>query len=146
MTTLPFGFLCTVLGFGLIAVMVFKLVRSVTGSGRNRRWMDRTPVDLMTSMGDDGFWISSDRVSPSSMIRYYYRVEGVQRMGQAPFQPGSDGRQFIYTGARPDSVSVALADPAAAGVEDPNVPPPISTPFLPPERTSAPPSHFPRAY
>jgi hypothetical protein len=100
----------------------------------------------MTSLAEDGFWITGNQVNPATMLQYYYWVQGVKRMGEVPFQPGPDGRQFIYTGERPDSVSVAPAG-AALNADPPDpIPPVISTPSFRPRRSTLDESHFPRAY
>src|SRR5436190_947008 len=127
---MPLGFILifAVVAVGMLVTILAKLISSLSQKRPKRPWTNRPPANLMTSMADDGFWISSDQVSPATMIQYYYWVQGVQRIGQVPFQPGPDGRQFIYTGERPDSVSVLLADAASPpDIENVSHAPSIST-------------------
>lgn len=54
---------------------------------------------------DDGFWLLMD-VAHGALIRYTYRPEGgMEVSGQVAYQPGPEGH-FVYTGARPENVSV----------------------------------------
>ncbi len=145
--TLPLALLCPILGFGVIFFVLVKLFRSLSQSNVNRGWVNRPPPSVLTSTADDGFWITSDQLAPSSMIQYYYLLNGVRQMGQVPFQPGPDGRQFIYTGARPDGVSVVLPDQGHTDPGDGFSTPPISSWSSTPRRSSPTPStRFPPAY
>src|SRR5262245_57952140 len=115
-------------GFGLLLIVLVKLISSLVHPRSNSRRPERPPDNLTTSTADDGFWVISDQVSPSTMLKYFYWVQGVQRMGQVPFEPGPDGRQFIYTGDKPDSLSVVLADTALPlGLAEGDNLPPIAT-------------------
>jgi hypothetical protein len=141
----PIGVLCPILAFGIIVIVLVKILSSLVRPGLQRRSRS-VPPTLVTSSADDGFWVSADQLSPETMLQYYYWVQGVRRIGQVPFQPGPDGRQFIYTGERPDNVSVTLADAALlADAAEQNNPPIISTP-RPVRRRSSDTTHFPRAY
>jgi hypothetical protein len=147
--TIPLALLCPILAFGLVLIVLVKIVGALQRSNARNRFTGQPTPNLTTSMADDGFWISGDQVDPSGIIHYVYWSGAVQRAGQVPFQPGADGRQFIYTGARPDRVTVALADAADAGAEllersrrmssDPPV-------LESPDPTPAPSSGFPSAY
>ena len=131
----------------MLAIVLVKLISSLVRPRSNWRPPELPPGNLKTSTADDGFWITSDQLNPATMLQYYYLVHGVQRMGQVPFQPDPDGRQFIYTGEKPDSVSVALADAALRSeLPNENSPPLISTRLPTPRRSTSSPSHFPRAY
>ena len=106
----PFaGFLCPLLfvGFFVLAiVVVIRMVRSGTrvigGSGVSAP----PPVNVPTRLEQDGFWMISCPVDPGAIIYYHYWSAGVRYSGQVPFKPEADGRQFVYTGRRPDQVSV----------------------------------------
>jgi hypothetical protein len=88
------------------------------------------------------------------MIYYHYWAAGTRYSGQVPFKPEADGRQFVYTGRRPDQVSVVrivevddddglsgstIIPPMIAGGPVWDLPDSSSGP-------SSPPSSFPSAY
>ena len=142
-----FVLLVLFVGVGVLAIVLIKIITSFARPRSNWRPPQPPAQNLMTSMADDGFWITSDQLDPATMLQYYYWVNGVRQMGEVPFQPGPDGRQFIYTGEKPDSVSVALAAAALrANLPEDSSPPIISTPSPRPRRSSSSDSHFPRAY
>jgi hypothetical protein len=90
------------------------------------------------------------------MIHYHFWSAGVKHSGQVPFQPGNDGRQFVYTGARPEQVTIARIVEPADDIQ-PDIAPPIfgaaaaifgSSSDDQPDTSSAPPPppQFPSAY
>jgi hypothetical protein len=48
----------------------------------------------------------------------------VKHSGQVPFQPGNDGRQFVYTGVRPEQVSIVRIVEPSDDIQ-PDITPPI---------------------
>jgi len=70
-------------------------------------------IQLVTHIGDDGFWIYSSDQSRGRAISYSAVVDGVEQPGTIA-SPGSQG-EYVYTGARPSSVKVLrMAEAAAA--------------------------------
>jgi hypothetical protein len=63
-------------------------------------------------MGDDGFWIEADDVAPGTLLTCRYTAGGASQQIDVRFQP-QPGGQFIYTGARPTSVSVVMGGAGA---------------------------------
>ncbi|SRR6266536_4629544 len=97
--------LCPLLVLAFIVAIIVRIVRSAGRSGSSvAAGAARPPLNVVTQLGPDGFWLSS--FEPSSMIYYQYWAAGTRYEGQIPFQPGSDGRQFIYTGVRPEQVAI----------------------------------------
>jgi hypothetical protein len=145
------GLLCPVLGLAFFVFVVFVIIRAVTRRGSRPLQTSRTNV--LTQMADDGFWIVSCAAQPDAMIHYHYWANGVRYAGQIPFQPGPDGRQFVYTGMRPEQAAIIriLQTDDDAGS---SLLPPVFTSagFLPgsdePDSSPAPPttSSFPSAY
>ena len=156
MYALP-GLLCPLFGFALVVVIIVIIVRAIAraGSGAAGGIQPSLP-NVVTQLGDDGFWIASCPADPASMIHYHFWSGGVKHSGQVPFQPGNDGRQFVYTGARPEQVTIVrIVEPAD------DIQPDIAPPLLgaaaalwsassddQPDTSSAPPSppQFPSAY
>ena len=68
-------------------------------------------------MVDNGFWINSDW-AVGTPIHLSYLVNGIMEQQTLVYQPGSQG-QFIFTGVRPDNVTVSTTG---------NFPPPLSPP------------------
>ena len=56
-------------------------------------------------LGLDGFWLEGGAVTLGSWISYRYLCEGKWHVGRVRYQPGATG-QFVYTGARPESVEI----------------------------------------
>ncbi len=81
---------------------------------------------------NDGFWFASDPSRAGETFLYTYWLHGQLHQGQVIYQPGNDGRQFIYTGERPDRVTLQEA------IDDPPDPAPPS--FTPDFRRADPPS------
>jgi len=156
MYALP-GLLCPLFGFALVVVIIVIIVRAIAraGSGAAGGIQPSLP-NVVTQLGDDGFWIVSCPADPASMIHYHFWSGGVKHSGQVPFQPGTDGRQFVYTGARPEQVTIVRIIEPADDIQ-PDIAPPIfgaaaaifgsssddqpDTPSAPP-----PPPQFPSAY
>jgi len=73
---------------------------------------------------DDGFWFSADADAIGQQLLYSYWLHGQLLQGKVVFQPDPEGRQFVYTGARPERITLQ------AGSDDPDPDPDISPPFL----------------
>lgn len=114
--------------FAIAAIVIIgtivTIVRAILGMGGGGGGV-RTYSNVGTQLGTDGFWITSCPAQPLSVIHYMYVIDGLRRTGQIAYQPGPDGRQFIYTGSMPSQVVVTqIANPYN---DDPVIlaPPPI---------------------
>ena len=112
-------------GFSLIKgllcflVPVFILVKLIRAAARKRpplppsdSYLPRTVPAAMPPVRktDDGFWIQGDWPEGTA-LKVRYMVAGAMMVQEILYRPGESG-QFIYTGGRPDTVSVlAGADP-----------------------------------
>src|SRR5438132_11889010 len=93
--------LCPLLVLAFIVVIIVLIVRSAARTVSSvAAGAAKAPLNVITQVGPDGFWLTS--FEPSSIIYYHYWAAGTKFEGQIPFQPGADGRQFVYTGVRPD--------------------------------------------
>jgi len=153
------GFLCPLLfvGFFVLAiVVVIRMVRSGTRVIGGPGVSASPPVNVPTQLDQDGFWMVSCPADPGAIIYYHYWSAGVRYSGQVPFKPEADGRQFVYTGRRPDQVSIVrIVEDDGDDVGVPGaalIPPmiPIDTSWDLPDSPSAPASSssspFPSAY
>ena len=142
-----------VLAFFVVVIVL--IVRAASGLGRPSGGFASPLGGIGVQMGNDGFWIFSCPYDPGSILHYHYWANGVRRGGRVPYQPGADGRQFIYTGERPDRAAIVQVDE----LDDSGViivPPPIiqtgggfwgSSSGMDNSAPSAPPpSSFPSAY
>ena len=101
------GLLCPLFGFALVVVIIVIIVRAIARAGSDAAGgVQASLPNVITQLGADGFWIVSCPAEPASMIHYHFWSGGVKHSGQVPFQPGTDGRQFVYTGARPEQVTI----------------------------------------
>jgi hypothetical protein len=151
------GLLCPLLVLAFIGFIIFLIIRAVgraaSGAGGGAQ---ASTVNVPTQLGTDGFWVGPCPCGPTAVLYYHYRSGGARHSGQIPYQPGPDGRQFIYTGRKPDQVSIARIVQQADDTT-PDILPPIIAgtsamwglpPSDGPEPPSAPPSSssFPSAY
>jgi hypothetical protein len=152
MSAFPSGLLCPLLFIGIFIFAIIAIVRlgrksasgGLGGSGR-------PAVNVPTELDQDGFWMVSCPANPGSIIHYHYWSGGVRYSGQVPFKPGGDGRQFVYTGRRPEQVSVTRVVEVDDDDLTGSVIPPIiaaGSTWDPPNPPSPPPSpsSFPSAY
>src|ERR1043166_1456358 len=114
--------LCPLFALAFIVTIIVVLVRTLGRTVSNAGGGGSGRLNVITQLGADGFWLSS--FEPGSTIYYQYWSAGARHDGQILFQPGSDGRQFIYTGLRPDQVAVVRVESALGDVVS-NVPPMI---------------------
>jgi hypothetical protein len=151
------GLLCPLFGFAIVVVILIIVVRALarTGAGGGGGAQPSQP-NVVTQLGADGFWIVSCPAEPGSMIHYHFWTGGVKHSGRVPFMPGADGRQFVYTGAKPEQVAlVSIVEPS----DDiqPDIVPPIlgaaavifgSSSNAQPDMSTPPPAppSFPSAY
>ena len=164
MNGLPFNFMTPLIGllcpFFILAIVVAIIVTVVRAAARagagDGGGIQPSLPNVVTQLGQDGFWIVSCPAEPGSMVHYHFWTGGVKHSGQVPFQPGADGRQFVYTGARPEQVSIVRILQVSEDVQ-PDIIPPIlgaaatiwaSSSDDRPDVSSAPPSppSFPSAY
>ena len=108
------GLLCPLIVIAIVVTLIVLIFRAVVRAGsRAGGGIRPAPPNGVTELGVDGFWIVSCPAELGSMIHYHFWAGGVKRSGRVPFQPGTDGRQFVYTGARPEQVAViSIAGPA----------------------------------
>ena len=117
---------CPLIGLAVIVTIIVLIVRNV-GSGQPGAASVTPPPPpppprtVATQLAQDGFWLSS--FAPLSTISYHYWSAGAKYSGQVRFQPGNDGRQFIYTGVRPDEVAIVQVIDPDGGVS--SFPPPM---------------------
>ena len=132
MNDLPFnpmhflpGLLCPLFGFAVVVVIIVTIVRALarSGGGGGGGTQPSQP-NVVTQLGADGFWIVSCPAGPGSIIHYHFWTGGTKRSGRVPFQPGADGRQFVYTGARPEQVAIVSIMEPSDGMQ-PDIIPPI---------------------
>ena len=151
------GLLCPFFILAIVIAIIVTVVRAAAraGAGGGGGIQPSLP-NVVTQLGQDGFWIVSCPVEPGSLVHYHFWTAGVKHSGQVPFQPGADGRQFVYTGARPEQVSIVRILQVSEDVQ-PDIIPPIlgaaatiwaSSSDDRPDVSSAPPSppSFPSAY
>jgi hypothetical protein len=148
------GLLCPLFFVAFVVLAIVAIIRLASKSGSSGSGgFGRPPVDVPTQLEQDGFWMISCPADPGSIIYYHYWTGGTRYSGQVPFKPEADGRQFVYTGRRPDQVSItrivtvdddSLIPPvmAAGSMWDPPDIPSVSS--TPPSAPS--PSSFPSAY
>ena len=136
--------------FAIVAIIIILIVRTAMRASQGGGISVSAP-SVVTQLGDDGFWITSCPAEPSSIIHYAYWSGGVHHTGHIPFQPDNNGRQFVYTGARPEQVSITRivedSDDIVPGV----IPPIIGSTSAFWDSSSSPPSPpsssgFPSAY
>src|SRR5258706_11495798 len=99
--------LCPLLVLAFILTIIVLIVRAVGKSASRAANSPVPPVNPTTRLAEDGFWLSS--FEPSAIVYYHYWSGGTRHAGQIAFQPGNDGRQFVYTGVRPDRVEIVRA-------------------------------------
>jgi formylglycine-generating enzyme required for sulfatase activity len=139
------GLLCMLIPIGLI-ILFIRLI-AAHGKQANNPFVVQTPPPVVrppVRKVDDGFWIHGDwPVGTALKLRYV--IAGDPTVLDLIYRPGPEG-QFIFTGTRPDSVSVVEDG------DDPVPPALFATPPVLPERTeeTAPaiprPPLFPAAY
>jgi formylglycine-generating enzyme required for sulfatase activity len=109
----PFSFAWLILlpFLGIAFFILRAIVRAISGnmggsgSATNYRYMPGQP--LRVRMVDDGFWITGDGVSVGTPISCRYEMGGQSQQTDVRYQGGSQG-QFVFTGGRPDNVSVSV--------------------------------------
>jgi formylglycine-generating enzyme required for sulfatase activity len=119
-----------IIGWGIVAIALylgFRLLRAIFGaigsSGGSRYvpgalagaaasgFSGRGP--LRTRLVADGFWIDADEIPVGTVIDCRYRMGGLEQQ-QAVTWDSPAGGKFIFTGSRPDSLSVTIR-PGNAG-------------------------------
>jgi len=126
--TLIAGFLCPLFFIGFIVVAIILTIRRARAA-RSAPGGSSLPSAVPTELAQDGFWIVSCPADPGSIIYYHYWSAGARYSGRIPFQPAADRRQFVYTGRRPDQVSIVRIVSVAVddddGLTDTTLIPPI---------------------
>ena len=110
-------------------------------------------VDVVTRLGQDGFWVESCPADPGALIHFHYWSNGIRHAGQIPYTPDVAGHQFVYTGLTPAQVVILRVVEAGDMLDYGIVPPiidigmdiPVSSP---PDYFDSPPPapNFPPAY
>src|SRR5712691_5016102 len=114
--------LCPLLALAFIVAIIVLIARTAVRTMSNVTGGGAKPLNVITQLGPDGFWLSS--FEPSSVIYYDYWAAGAKQAGQIVYQPGSDGRQFVYTGVRPEQVAIVRVEGPSGGVTS-GIPPTI---------------------
>lgn len=106
-------------GLFCFLIPIFILVKLIRGAARKQpalppsaSYLPRTVPAAMPPVRktDDGFWVQGDWPEGTA-LKVRYMVAGAMMVQEILYRPGENG-QFIYTGGRPDTVSVlAGADP-----------------------------------
>ncbi len=140
MTAIPFaigGLLCPIIVIGVFIALVVLIIRSLGRSSARTSFPTQVRTDVATDLAADGFWIVNCPVPPGSMIHYSYWSGGNQSLGRVVYQPDASGRQFVYTGMRPDQISVIrILQPSDPGFSDLIVPGIIAADILSSSNTS----------
>ena len=89
------------------------MLRPVDPFGDGQRSSDSPVDELTTRIVDDGFWINGPTSAAGSTVSYHYVVKGVTQNDQVVFAPGPQGH-FIFTGSRPQSVSIRTSGAVVA--------------------------------
>jgi hypothetical protein len=122
------GFLCLLIPIGFVLVIIRLALRgrgtSPSALPMSSRPILPTPRSISPPMNlhpgvrmvDNGFWINSDW-PVGTPIFLSYLVNGIVEQHSVVYQPSGQG-QFIFTGQRPDNVSVSTTG---------NQPPPLQT-------------------
>jgi hypothetical protein len=103
------GLLCPLLFIGFVVAVIILILRMLRAAKNRSDGSGVSPpplADVPTQAGEDGFWINSCPAGPGSIVCYHYWSGGTRYSGRVPFKPGADGRQFVYTGRRPEQVSI----------------------------------------
>ena len=102
------GLLCPFAILALFVYIAIKIARAFQARSVGAPPVaERRVKNVTTELGADGFWILSCPAAPLSVIHYYYWSAGARHAASVPYEPGSDGRQFVYTGLRPEHVSIS---------------------------------------
>lgn len=116
-----------VLGFmGLVFVLfIVKLVKVFSGTRDHLSPSRGLPFGgacagqpipgAYTEMAGDGYWVQLDPDYVGMALQGVCFIAGEQVIHQFICQPGPDGRQFIYTGRRPDRVTILQPSRAGSG-------------------------------
>lgn len=100
-----FMFVFAVLIVIMMVTFLVRFARRSSGVSQGARFSG----DEVDELGADGFWLDSCPCEPGSIIYFNYWSGGVRYNGHARWQPGLNGRQFIYTGLRPQEVVLVNA-------------------------------------
>ncbi|MGB8170418.1 MAG: formylglycine-generating enzyme family protein [Chthoniobacteraceae bacterium] len=104
------GFVGILFAGGILAGIIV-LIRAIArrgGTGVTPGNMASTRTGpVRTRVVDDGFWIESNALPAGSVVECRYVVNGQQATSNVAFQGGGAG-QFVFTGGRPSSVSIAV--------------------------------------
>jgi hypothetical protein len=141
----------------IIGILIFALVAIIRRASKSPScgsgFSGRRSINVPTQLDQDGFWIVSCPADPGSIIHYHYWSGGARYSGQVPFKPGTDGRQFVYTGRQPGQVSIVRIMEVDDGDMTSSLIPPIiavGSTWDPPDPGSDPgpssQSSFPAAY
>jgi hypothetical protein len=77
-----------------------------SGSG-DRGFTHMPGQPLRVRAADDGFWIVGEGIAAGTLLTCRYQVGGGAQQLDVRYEPGPQG-QFVFTGARPSNVSVAM--------------------------------------
>ena len=94
-----------VLFIGGVAVVIFFGVLITLFRGGSGSVLDRTR-GIATETGEDGFWVISHGSAQNGFVKYLYWSGGIKHTGDVRIQTVPGGRQFVYTGVRPERVEI----------------------------------------
>ncbi len=120
------GLLCFIIPVALLAILIRFVSRRSSSQSYPTMPSRPTPPTLNPQRGvrmvDNGFWIQSDW-PVGTPIHLSYLVNGIMEQQTLVYQPSNQG-QFIFTGARPEKVTIS-----GTGTQPPPLrsqPPPFS--------------------
>lgn len=103
------------------AAIIRAIAKSIgaTSSGSGRPSLAPTSTlssaqPLSVRLGEDGFWIVGAGVSAGTPVACRYSVNGNPQSQSVRFEPGPQGH-FVFTGSRPENVSVSAGLGGAPG-------------------------------
>jgi len=146
------GLLCPLFVLCIVVAIIIAVVRAMRGRGPTTLGgMAQSPLNVITQPADDGFWMQCGVIDPDAVVFFQYWANGVRHSGQVPNQPGADGRQFVYTGLRPEQVVIVrIVESADDDIVSPVIVGPVidvSSPiWTAPDPSIPAPPQFPTAY
>jgi len=102
---------------GGTVIIIFMVIKKMVQAVR-RRGLDpedlrqsypsegpRTVFPARSTLADDGFWIEAPEQAAGSLVECVYFLAGERLVQRILYQPGADGKQFIYTGRPPEKLT-----------------------------------------
>jgi len=81
----------------------------------------RTVFPARSTLADDGFWIEAPEEAAGSLVECVYILAGERLVQRFLYQPGADGKQFIYTGRPPEKLAFYTQGDPGSGDSTPSL-------------------------